>query len=55
MGGKLKDGIVVGTAVPFEIRDKLDKIAKKKGKNRSEVIRNALNEYIGRSEWWGVI
>lgn len=45
MGGKPKGKVVVGGAVPFKVRDELDKIARLKGINRSAVIADALTQY----------
>ena len=56
--GKIREGmIVVGALVSCEMRDELDQIAEKEGKNRSDVVRDALQGIIKKKrgdkiEWY---
>jgi CopG family transcriptional regulator / antitoxin EndoAI len=38
-------------SLPFELADKVDEMMKEEGRNRSELLREALRLYVKEKEW----
>jgi metal-responsive CopG/Arc/MetJ family transcriptional regulator len=38
-------------SLPSDLADKIDKMIKEEGKNRSEILKDALKRYIDEREW----
>jgi len=52
----MKKGIVrtnrtITLSLPSELADKIDEMIKEEGRNRSELLREALRHYIEEKEW----